>query len=1308
MQHHLAPQQSSVLPSPVPASTSVPSTPSTPIHSGPSLAVAEAAASAVSQYRPLNVKDALSYLDQVKIQFSDQPEVYNRFLDIMKDFKSQSIAITSNQIDTPGVIDRVSSLFRGHPNLIMGFNTFLPPGYKIEPTNNPNDPVRVTTPRDHPPYVHHPPPPLAGPSSLTDVASQSAAALSAANTMAGYFGAPGYGGNTGLPSMSSLSGAHSTNGTPSSQYSNSAALGASNIISSMHAHGQSQGGRGGSAGDGSTRRAPVEFNHAINYVNKIKNRFSTEPETYKQFLEILQTYQKEQKPIHDVYAQVQVLFKGAPDLLDEFKQFLPDNSNNQGQGGLGALGRGGLLSGLGSLSNGDSFGGKRPGSAGSSGNQATATPGGKKQHKRPLPGTAGGMLGNGVGSSANGSSISLAQPPKKKAKTAKADKPGNIEELEFFDKCKRLINNRTVYNEFLKVLNLFSQEIIEAKVLLDRIEPFLSKAPELFEWFKRFVKYEEEDIIYNIPIERPHLNIETCAPAGHSYRKLPANWPRPQCSGRDNLCNEVLNDEYISHPMYVSESGFLAHKKTVYEEALHRCEEERYEFDLHIEANLHTIALLEPVAKRLLGMNQEEKNRFTLDADFGGDSKSIYHRAIKKIYDKERGLEIIEALQRHPAVAVPVVLKRLKQKDEEWKRAQRDWNKVWREIDAKNYSKSLDHIGINFKQKDKKDTAPKSLIGQIESIYREQREKPSDKTRYQFDFKFRDQKVFRDVMKLVRLTIKNSGLGEDEGKLLKCAKEFVNTFFVLDEGLEDDGGDGGDSDSEGNDTDTEMEDEMGGASSVARPKVRSNSLRRDVLTRGTGVNGRAGGRANRKSKLSSGDVLETDEDDGAGDGDTESVNDFGARELSRVASPVVEVGSVGGTEGTKEGRDLSVDAMDVDLGLGGSATPTGLVGGSGRSKRPRYSLYANSVIYVFFRLFQMAYGRLSYMKDLSQEMAENPPRADKINPVAVELGLKEANAANKANRDRYAELLQNIHDYLIGETDSNEFEEKARDSFDTNAYLMFTIDKLLQNVVKQLQTMFTDPTSTKLWSLYLADRAQPTTSSRQEATYRYTAESILEDEAMFKLEYAALERVVEIYFFSKDDFLGDHSTSKTDQWSHYIDNYIQINPTDIARPVITDAPHSEPFLKRNLPKGAEGLKERMNAGEVKSRSGLELKICQNSYKMFFVDGTEDWFWRKGDGAGTSGEKEGEDVTGKKRKEKFREFVGRGAAASGTEGAAAGGEAGEEDVFGNVTEGRKGQGRCEVEVVGGKDGVDEFRVFTFKEEDGEGATRMEID
>ncbi len=38
----------------------------------------------------------------------------------------------SFSIDTPGVIARVSELFKGHKNLILGFNTFLPPGYRIE------------------------------------------------------------------------------------------------------------------------------------------------------------------------------------------------------------------------------------------------------------------------------------------------------------------------------------------------------------------------------------------------------------------------------------------------------------------------------------------------------------------------------------------------------------------------------------------------------------------------------------------------------------------------------------------------------------------------------------------------------------------------------------------------------------------------------------------------------------------------------------------------------------------------------------------------------------------------------------------------------------------------------------------------------------------------------------------------------------------------------------------------------------------------------------------------------------------------
>ena len=122
---------------------------------------------------------------QVKLQFGNQPQVYNDFLDIMKEFKSQryiyslSLSLLSPlslflhcilhtptkisyrlfspsvfavlpppllSIDTPGVISRVSNLFRGHPDLIVGFNTFLPPGFKIEVRHNE---INISGPAQH-------------------------------------------------------------------------------------------------------------------------------------------------------------------------------------------------------------------------------------------------------------------------------------------------------------------------------------------------------------------------------------------------------------------------------------------------------------------------------------------------------------------------------------------------------------------------------------------------------------------------------------------------------------------------------------------------------------------------------------------------------------------------------------------------------------------------------------------------------------------------------------------------------------------------------------------------------------------------------------------------------------------------------------------------------------------------------------------------------------------------------------------------------------------------------------------------------
>jgi paired amphipathic helix protein Sin3a len=80
--------------------------------------------------------------------------------------------------------------------------------------------------------------------------------------------------------------------------------------------------------------APLEFDHAINYVTTIKKRFSSEPETYKRFLEILHTYQKEQRGIKEVLDEVSTLFADHPDLLKEFTYFLPDAVQGQAKAQL--------------------------------------------------------------------------------------------------------------------------------------------------------------------------------------------------------------------------------------------------------------------------------------------------------------------------------------------------------------------------------------------------------------------------------------------------------------------------------------------------------------------------------------------------------------------------------------------------------------------------------------------------------------------------------------------------------------------------------------------------------------------------------------------------------------------------------------------------------------------------------------------------------------------------------------------------------------------------------------------------------------
>ena len=312
--------------------------------------------------RELRVEDALLYLDQVKVEFGDRPHIYNEFLDIMKTFKTQ-------QIDTPGVIRRVSTLFQGNKKLVLGFNTFLPEGYKIElPIDGDGIPVAVYRVPGQPGVTHilaGPPPPENPAGSRATVAPQQMEFKFAAHPPPSQqHTQSGAGMVADQPGFQQHHQQHIQQQRPSMQQQTQQQPhaqqqqqqqqprrpippgpprqqpGAPRLVGRIP---QQVGVEFSSDARTDTRaplppqqqeqqissseaasQPPVEFDHAINYVTTIKRRFATEPDTYKKFLEILHTYQKEQRGIKEVLDEVSVLFAEHPDLLKEFTYFLPD------------------------------------------------------------------------------------------------------------------------------------------------------------------------------------------------------------------------------------------------------------------------------------------------------------------------------------------------------------------------------------------------------------------------------------------------------------------------------------------------------------------------------------------------------------------------------------------------------------------------------------------------------------------------------------------------------------------------------------------------------------------------------------------------------------------------------------------------------------------------------------------------------------------------------------------------------------------------------------------------------------------------
>ena len=194
--------------------------------------------------------------------------------------------------------------------------------------------------------------------------------------------------------------------------------------------------------------------------------------------------------------------------------------------------------------------------------------------------------------------------------------------------------------------------------------------------------------------------------------------------------------------------------------------------------------MLECVQKKMARMPPEEAARYRLDDCLGGTSPTIHQRAIRRIYG-DKSADIIDGLKRNPVVAVPLVLKRLKAKDTEWREVQKQFNKVWRDQNEKYYLKSLDHQGMIFKQNDIRAIRSKSLLNEIETLYDEQHEQMEQAGGLavtgvpHLTLNYRDKQVLEDASSLLIHHVKRqTGIHkEDKQKIKVLLKQSIPDMF---------------------------------------------------------------------------------------------------------------------------------------------------------------------------------------------------------------------------------------------------------------------------------------------------------------------------------------------------------------------------------------------------------------------------------------------------------------------------------------------------------------------------------------------------
>ncbi|KAA8533070.1 hypothetical protein F0562_033397 [Nyssa sinensis] len=672
----------------------------------------------------LTTNDALAYLKAVKDIFQDKKDKYDEFLEVMKDFKAQ-------RIDTAGVIARVKELFKGHRNLILGFNTFLPKGYEI-----------TLQQEDEPPPAKKP--------------VEFEEAINFVNKIKTRFQGDDHVYKSFLDILNMY---RKENKSITEVYQEVADL--------FHDHSD----------------LLMEFTHflpdasaaaSLPYAPSGRNSIFRHDDRNSP-LPTMRHMHVEKKPIASLADRD--LSVDRPD-QDHDKALMRADKEQRRRGEREKERR-------------EDRDRKEPEQVDRDfENDGIHRLSHKRKSARTFEDNVADQLHRGGEGCENfGMRLGSSSYDDKSALKSLYN-----QEFAFCEKVKERLHNSDDYQGFLKCLHIYSREIITRSQLQNLVGDLLGRYPDLMEGFNEFLdrcekidgflagvmskrslwnegqlpksaKVEDKDrdrdherddrdkdkdrenrerdrpdkgVGFNTkdvaghkmslfsskdkylakPIQELDLsNCERCTP---SYRLLPKDYPIPSVSQRTELGAEVLNDHWVSVTSGSEDYSFKHMRKNQYEESLFRCEDDRFELDMLLESVNVTTKRVEELLDKIDDNSIKTDSSIRVEDYF----TALNLRCIERLYG-DHGLDVMDVLRKNAPLALPVILTRLKQKQEEWARCRSDFNKVWAEIYAKNYHKSLDHRSFYFKQQDTKSLSTKALLAEIKEIT-EKKQKDDD------------------------------------------------------------------------------------------------------------------------------------------------------------------------------------------------------------------------------------------------------------------------------------------------------------------------------------------------------------------------------------------------------------------------------------------------------------------------------------------------------------------------------------------------------------------------------------------------------